>query len=194
VSPDPSPHDAPSLQSLLVARHAELVRWLGREARGLLQYESAEDLAQGVHLRVLEHQDSFEYRGDAEFGGWLFTLARRHVADRHDYWTAVRRGSGHVLRFTLAGTGALKLGGIAGRVFTGPTTFAERRELHVLAARALATLPERDRDLVRWMSEGVELELQAQRLELSYAAVQRAGLRAVERFKKAFHVVSAGHV
>jgi DNA-directed RNA polymerase specialized sigma24 family protein len=174
-----------------VSHNAALVRWLEREARGLLQYESAEDLAQGVHLRALEHGDGFEFLGDEKFVGWLFTLARRYVADRHDYWSAVRRGSGHVLRFTLAGTGGLQLGGIAGRVFTGPTTFAERRELHIMATRALATLPERDRDLVRWMSEGIELEEQGRRLGLGYAAVQRAGLRATERFKKAFRVVSA---
>ena len=52
-----------------------------------------------------------------------------------------------------------------------------------LATRALSLLPERDRSLVRWASEGVDLTEQAERLGLGYAAVQRAAHRAVERLR-----------
>ena len=72
---------------------------------------------------------------------------------------------------------------------TGPSTFAERRELLVLATKALTSLPQRDVDLVRWRSEGLGIDEQSERLGLSYAATQRAGLRALERFQAAFELV-----
>ena len=50
--------------------------------------------------------------------------------------------------------------------------------------------PERDRNLVQMASEGVPLREQAERLQLSYAAVQKAGLRALERFRKAYELVA----
>jgi DNA-directed RNA polymerase specialized sigma24 family protein len=75
---------------------------------------------------------------------------------------------------------------------TGPSTFAARREMIALAARALDLLLPRDRDLVRWSSEGVPLEEQADRLGIAYEAVGKARQRAVERFKKTFALVSGG--
>lgn len=185
--------DAGALEQLLVQRRAELVGWVQKEARGLLAYESAEDVAQGILLRALGESERFEYRSEAAFGSWLYTLARRYVADRHDYWSAVRRGSGRVLRMTFSGgeTGVPRSGVVAPpAAITGPSTFAARREVLVLAAQAMAALPERDRQLVQWMSEGLSIDEQAESLGASYAATQRAGLRAVERFRKSFHLVS----
>jgi len=178
---------SPTLDDLLVAHRLRLVGFLRERARGLLAWESLDDLVQGVHLRAIEGQSGFEYRSEPEFVGWLFTLAQRHVADRHDYWTALKRRSGSVLRFTLSqGVGGTPLP--AGST-AGPGTFASRRELLELATRSLAALPERDRRLVEWMSEQVPLEDQAARLGISYAAVQRAGVRAQERFRKTFELV-----
>ena len=57
------------------------------------------------------------------------------------------------------------------------------------ATRALHRMQPRDRMLVQWMSESVPLEEQAERLDMTYAAVQRAGLRAVERFRKVYELI-----
>lgn len=184
--------DPPTLRDLLVAEGSALHSFLSRRARGLLRFETLEDLAQAVSLRALREEARFEYRGPAEFAVWLQTLARRYLVERRAYWSALKRGSGKLLRASRAGTRSesqLDLVAELEHSGTGPITFAARRELIVLATRALATLPERDRRLVEWMSEGVPLDTQAQRLACSYAAVQRAGLRAVERFRRAFHLL-----
>ena len=184
---DAAPQE-PALADLLVRYRRQLVRHLERAGGGLLAYESAEDLAQGVHLRALD-DGSFEYRSDEAFVAWLYTVAGRHVADRNDYWKALKRGSGRVLRLTMSGTGSWAgFGPVA--TATGPSTFASRRELLVIVAKAMSALPERDRRLVRWASEGLSVGEQAERLELTYAAAQRAGLRAQDRLRKAVELVS----
>ncbi len=180
--------EAPSLTDLLVTYREDLVAYLGREAGGLLRFESADDLAQAVHMRLFEGAEGFEYRGEKAFLALLHKVARAVVADRHDYWSAMKRGSGRILRITTRLTGN-PVGQLPAGA-TGPATFASRRELLVLSARALAVLPDRDRKLVRWAGEGVPLGVQAERLEVSYAAAQRAGLRAMERFRKAFQLIS----
>ncbi len=184
-------NDIPTLADLLVRHRAALQEFLRREASGLLRYESVEDLAQGVHVRALQETGSFEYRSEKQFFAWLFAVARHHIADRHDYWSALKRGAGRVLRYTLGGSSAEQNSAVllpAG-VEPGPQTFATRRELVAQTARALAALPPRDRDLVRWQSEGIDVDERAARLGLSYAAAQRASLRAVERFKKTFRLL-----
>jgi DNA-directed RNA polymerase specialized sigma24 family protein len=158
----------------------------------VLRFEDPEDLLQGAHLRALGEAERFEFRGERPFLAWIQQLIRNHLADRHDYWHAMKRGSGRVLRYTSSlGSGEAAFASLlppSSR--TGPVSFAMRREWMALAARALAVLPERDRELVRWASEGVALDEQARRLGTSYAVAQRAGLRAAERFRKAFHLVA----
>ena len=182
---------ATDLESLLVQHDTTLLVFLGHEASGLLRFESLEDLAQGVHLRALGRRDSFHFLGEQPFLAWLRAIARHHIADRHEHWSAIKRHSGKVVRYTLSGShtddswGAL----LPADSRSGPGTFASRRELLILVSRALGLLPPRDRDLVRWMSEGVAIEAQASQLNISYAAAQRAGLRAVERLRKTFELV-----
>jgi DNA-directed RNA polymerase specialized sigma24 family protein len=177
----------------LAAHHEALLAFMRRHARGLLRFESAEDLVQGTHARALAEAERFEFRGDQELGAWLLTLARRHVADRHDHWSALKRGSGRVARLTWSGADSTAGGGAppVAAAGPGPSTFASRRELLVLAARALAVLLPRDRQLVQWASEDVPVAEQAERLGIGYDAAQRAGLRALERFRKAYRLVSA---
>ncbi|MEM7202385.1 MAG: hypothetical protein AAF628_19090 [Planctomycetota bacterium] len=173
-------------------RHRDgLLRYLEGRGRGLLAYESAEDLAQGVHERALASED-FEHRGEAEFVTWLRVIADRHVADRHDYWSAHKRGCGKILRLTLSGVRATDATPIPAEQQTGPATFAERREALSRIARAMAVLPERDQQLIRWRCEDVALDEQARRLGLGYDAAQRAGVRALERLRRAFALLSQG--
>lgn len=187
-----TPPDAPGFAALLAGHDALLLRFMRREAAGLLRYEAAEDLVQGVHARALAEAGRFEFRSVEEFKGWLLTLARRHVADRHDHWSALKRGSGRIVRLTLSGdrTGDAAATPPPADSSPGPSSFAARREQLVLAARALAVLLPRDRQLVQWMSEDVPLAEQAARLGLAYDAAQRAARRALDRFRKAFRLIS----
>ncbi len=58
------------------------------------------------------------------------------------------------------------------------------------ATRAIALLLPRDRDIVRWTTEGMTIEEQAARLGLSQEAATRAQSRALERLRKAYRLVS----
>lgn len=183
---------APSLDELLVAKRPALRAMVGREAGRLLLYQSADDLVQAVQLRALERRERFEYQGDDAFVGWLFTLARRVLADRRDHWSALKRRSGRLLRYTASAsrTSDPRAVGEPSAAIAGPSTFASRREQIVLATRALDLLLPRDRDLVRWSADGTGLDEQAERLGISYAAVTQAKKRALERFRKAYELVS----
>jgi RNA polymerase sigma factor (sigma-70 family) len=158
---------------------------MARHASGLLRFESAEDLAQGATVRALEAAPRYTHRDEAGFVGWLVTIARAYVADRNDWWKARKRQAGPALRLALAGdsqgSGVPEPAGTR----TGPATFAGRRDLLAQATRALAALGERDADLVRHQVEGLTVEETAERLGLTYAAAQRARLRALERLRKA---------
>lgn len=178
----------PSLSELLEAHRDTLLRWIKSHASGLLEHESADDLVQGIHAQAIANEKLFAWRGEREFIGWLLKLAIQQVSKRHRYWTAQRRQGGLLLRLSadLSRSGAFGDGAAPAALTRGPATRAERREALSIAGRAVALLSEKDRDLVKWMSEDVALEEIARRLGVSYDAAERARLRAVERFRKAY--------
>lgn len=180
------------LSELLEEHRDALARFLQREAQGLLRFEGIDDLVQGVHLKALKGEDRFRWEGEKAFIGWLFQLARQHIADVNAHWKALKRNAGPVLRVTLTGgdsaSGALGVQPIAS--ITGPLTFAARREHFEVAMRALATLPERDRLLIERTSRGATIEELSAELDLSYEAAQKARRRALQRFQQAFRVLS----
>lgn len=170
----------------LLDRHRpRLVRFFRRRAAALRRQESPEDLAQGVHLYALQHGDAFEFRGEPAAVAWLLRLARQHLARRVGHWKAMKRDGGPMLRITLAEHPT------TGR--PGPLTAAEQSEQLLLASRAMDGLPERDRELVRLMNQDLPVREIAGRLGLSEAAAQRARLRAMERFRKIFVILSQAH-
>ncbi|HKE00326.1 MAG TPA: RNA polymerase sigma factor [Planctomycetota bacterium] len=77
----------------LLALHLPRLRAYVRLHAGpaLLRRESDEDLVQSVCREALQGLDRFEYRGEAQFRGWLFTAAARKIANRHAYWHAEQR-------------------------------------------------------------------------------------------------------
>ena len=180
-----------SLADLLERHRAELLRLVASEARGLLNRESANDLVQDICLRALRQEDQFSYRGDREFLGWIRRIARQQIADRHDYWSALRRQAGHLLRITSSSpfeSGATQAVHPIGKT-TGPATFADRREMLELAAKSLALMLERDRELVRRVNLGHDIPQLAEYLGVTYDAAEAAKRRALERFRKTFELV-----
>jgi RNA polymerase sigma factor (sigma-70 family) len=177
---------------LLVSHRPRLVRYFERRGGALLRQESADDLAQGVHLYALRHRDGFAYQGDRAFVGWLLRLARQHMARRIEYWAALKRDGGRMFRITFGAAtspGAGTHGVQPAAAAPGPITAAARAEQLDLAARALDGLPERDCELVRLMARDLSVKEIAQRLEVSEAAAQRARLRAIERFRKIYTIL-----
>ncbi len=57
----------------------------------LLSKESSSDLTQSVCREVLTHKARFEHADDNGFRRWLFTTARRKIADRYDFYQAEKR-------------------------------------------------------------------------------------------------------
>ncbi|MCA9291971.1 MAG: hypothetical protein KDA25_12635, partial [Phycisphaerales bacterium] len=176
------------LDALLQTHRPRLLAFFARESGPLLlRFETPEDLAQGVLAEALRSRDGFEYRDEATFLGWLFTIARRFLQARRDHWFAMKRNCGRVLRLTWTDGSR----GVASSR-TGPGTFAGRREQLVLVTRAIALLPARDRDLVRWTSEDVPLAEQAARLNIGYDAAAQARVRALDRLRKLCTVIGRG--
>ena len=184
-----SPRD--QLTDLLATHRTRLTGFVIKEAKGLLRHESEEDLVQGIHIHALSVADHFEYRSEKEFIAWLFTVARQQLINRQRYWSAARRDGGNLLRVTVAGAASTNPRGVDPKAsMTGPGTLADRREQLELATRVVALLSERDRNLIHWMSEDVPLEEAAKRLDLTYEAAKRARLRAIDRFRATFELLS----
>ena len=183
--------DAAEMAERLAAHRAALVAFLRRAGSGLLRFEDVEDLAQGVHVKALAGVSRYEHHGEEAFLGWLYTIARRHIADRHAHWKSLKRDAGPLLRITF-GSHTKPEGGVAPAAGgAGPGTRAGHVEEADIATRALAALPERDAQIARIVAAGGEIEDVAERLGLSHAAAQRARLRALERFRKLVEIALA---
>ncbi|MHC4846829.1 MAG: sigma-70 family RNA polymerase sigma factor [Planctomycetota bacterium] len=181
------------LEELLARHQKELENYIAPRAGWLLRYESVDDLAQGVRMRAIERGGSFRYEGDAPFFAWLNRVAQSYLADRANYWSALKRKSAGLLRLTAGGShGSPGTAAAATPIstMTGPETVAHRKELLTLAVQVLAALPERDARMVRWSSEGIPLQEQAERLDISYEAAKKAGQRALDRFREAYRFAS----
>jgi len=179
------------LPELLIRFRPDLLRFVERHAGPVLRFETAEDLVQGVHLRALEYGDTFTYRGREPFLKWIHEVARNHIGTRRAHWAALKRNPAALLRLTL-GAGSDPGAAVEPmRPDTGPATLAGRLEQASQAVRALDLLLERDRELVRWSLDGVASREMAERLQISETAADRARQRAVERFRKAFRLLTS---
>ena len=63
-----------------------------KAGRKLLAQESVSDLVQSVCSDVLSDMHGFEYRGEAEFRGWLVKRAWTKLSQRARYWGRSKRG------------------------------------------------------------------------------------------------------
>jgi RNA polymerase sigma factor (sigma-70 family) len=180
---------------LLERNRLDVQRFVERRAGGaLIRMESSEDLAQDICARALRHSESFELRDEPSFRAWLFEIARNHLEDRRDYWSALKRAGSDVLRLGAAdvsGGWPAEVRDVAASV-TGPSTFASRREQLAIAARALSLLLPRDRELVEAIAGGQTAAEQARQMGLSASAVESARKRALERLRKTFKLVLGG--
>ena len=180
-----------SLSELLIQSRRDLTRFLQHHAGWLLRYEAADDLVQGLHVRVLEQAGNFEYRGREPFLAWVYQIARQHLAARRRYWSRLKRRPAALVRLTRGQTTAGRSPVDPADPATGPATFAERREQMAVAVQAISVLLDRDQSLVRWASEGVETARVAERLGISEESARRARNRAIERFRQAFELLDS---
>lgn len=181
-----------ALAEFLDRVRAQLARHVEREAPSLLRHEDVDDVVQGIAARALQQGGSYEHRSDAEGFAWLKLIARQFVLDRQRYWQALRRQGGHLLRVTMdfpsdssAPGGVVPLARNA-----GPATYAIRREMLEIAARAVEGLLPRDQHIVRLSQQGRDIKGIADELGIAYDAAEQARRRAFERFQRAFELLS----
>ena len=184
-----TPHD---LSPLLEKHRSTLAGFVRRHAGVSLQHETEEDLVQGIHMQAIAQAERFEYRSEPEFEAWVLRIARGHLSDRRAYWTASKRRPERLLRLTQSDGPSPGAAREPASSVPGPLTRADRADRLRLAEEALTMLLPRDADLVRGQADGLTIEDEAERLEISYAAAQKARERALDRYRKAFVLLAKG--
>ena len=166
--------DIPALESLLVARHDQLLRYIQRNLPANLQAKmSAEDLLQSTYLQVFKSITGFESKGPGAFFAWLKTIAKNKLRDatrsiKHEKRAgqppSPRSGSqssydNFINKISQSGAGA--------------GTIAMTDELRGAFHVALANLPENYRTIVqlRYL-EDLSLEEVAKRLGITVGAAR----------------------
>jgi RNA polymerase sigma factor (sigma-70 family) len=180
------PTQLADFDALLIGHQRGLARLALRHGRGVLAFEAIDDLVQGMLVEALKSRGSFEYRGLSAFRGWLSTIGERHIRERARYWRCRKREAGVMLRVaTSSGSSTFVPGAVdPPGSWTGPPTFAARREQFHRAMRAIALLPPRDQKIICAMAEGGSIADIARELSISYDAAERARLRSIVRFEK----------
>jgi RNA polymerase sigma-70 factor (ECF subfamily) len=95
---------------------------------------------------MLQDLGAFEYRGERDFKSWLFLLATRKILQRQRFYVQQRRDVRRLAVPTPAGEEGTLLAALGG----GPTPsqVASAREKAEAIDRALAELPDNQRDAV----------------------------------------------
>ena len=185
---DPDAPKAKTLDTLLVAHLDTLAAIVRKKGRHLLRHETAEDLVQGMVASALQSAGGFEYQGDAQLLGWLRKVAERYIRDRSEYWNADKRTPlpRHSITTSDPSTLTPARGVNPPARAPGPATGASQKDEVEAALRAIATLSQRDREILQWLKEGVEPDEMADLLGVSLDAARQAKRRAIERFRDAY--------
>lgn len=86
--------DAEALDGLIRAHEPSLLAFVrARAGAALRARESVRDILQEVLLELARGVHAVECRSEAEFRGWLYTLAERRIRDRARYHRRERRAS-----------------------------------------------------------------------------------------------------
>lgn len=153
-----------------------------RLGAGLRAQYSAEDVLQEALLQAWRSRGELEWRGLPSFRQWLLTIVERRIRDLADLVAARKRGGGltPVSLDASRGCGVTTAGGDNGfpASTTTPSRLAMYREQADAMQRALESLPEELREVVR-------MRLFEQRPLLEIAAHLSIGEAAVRhRFRK----------
>lgn len=139
--------DAEALDRLLT-RHLPAVRAFVRLHMGpaLRARESMSDVVQSVCRELLTHRERFRFGGEGGFKAWLFTAARRKIANRARELEQQRRDVQREVAGLSEGHIAA-LGGAYARI-SSPTGAALRREDITRLETAIDRLTEEQREVI----------------------------------------------
>jgi RNA polymerase sigma-70 factor (ECF subfamily) len=168
----------------LLERHLPALRKYVREriSPALLAKESTSDVVQSVCRELLSGFDTFEYRGEAQFCGWLHQAALRKLVEHLRRLTASKRDGGAA--FTLSAAELAELNQLEAQ-FASPSHEAMRREELAALEGGLARLSESDRAIIRMAHlEGLSHAEIAQHLGCREAASRKQLSRALARLAR----------
>jgi RNA polymerase sigma-70 factor (ECF subfamily) len=169
----------------LLERHLASLRAYIRLRMGprVRRWDTEEDLAQSVCREALENLGGFTYRGEAAFRHWLFTMARRKLADRDEYLGAEKRDVDRVI------TNADGIHSIAREVhaaFGTPSELAIRAETLARIEEALDEMPDESREvLLMSRLAGLSTLAIAEKLGQKPSSVRSTLSRALARLSRA---------
>jgi len=191
VSEVPNPLQSPSPEAwerlIEAVEPASLLVVIELRMGGLLRRaQTAEDIFQEALLHAWRDRRSFEWRGVKSFRSWLLTIIDHRIYDEVDRQAAAKRAGGvpvaSLPTFDRATTFA-EPGFPSGS--TTPSRLAIYREQADLMARALAGLPDDQREVVRLrLFEQASLEEIAERLGLGTSAVRHRFRKGSELYAK----------
>ncbi len=163
--------DAEARGMLLEELRPRLCLWAStRLSPAIRAHVDSEDVTQEILLAVHRGLDDFESRSEREFHGWVFRIAENRIRDLADYAGAKKRQAAPITPFSQ----------------TSPSTAAMRTETFTHVHRALETLEEDHRRVIRLRYlEEREVADVADRMERSENAVRILYCRALKALKKA---------
>lgn len=138
--------DEKALEELLAGAERDLLRAAERSLpRNLRPRVSVSDILQETRIAAFENRGAFRYGGPGSFRRWILGIASNKVlqAIRHHLGTGKRSA-----RREVRGPERPSSGAFPGREPT-PSHVAAAAEMDLLARRALASLPERERTVLR---------------------------------------------
>ena len=161
------------LQSYLPRLRAFVRARLGPDLRAR---ESDSDVVQSVCRELLQHKDGFQYRGETEFRGWLFTAAANKVREKFRFHRQARRDSAREQSDQSAGA-SLAAGSSA-----SPSYAAIAHERMAILEAALDALGEADRDVITLSRlAGLPMAVVAARMDKTEVAARKQLGRALLR-------------
>jgi RNA polymerase sigma factor (sigma-70 family) len=168
--------------SLLVA----IACRMGPELRQVLD---PEDLWQETLLKAWQARQDFVWQGTPSFRRWLLTIAFRCIGDQRDRSLAKRRDSTRTASLRLGGTGgggSSRPPGVEPFGSTTPSRIAFERERARAMERAILSLPDDVRDVVRLrLFEDLPIGEIASTTGLGDSAVRRGFRKGAELYRKA---------
>jgi RNA polymerase sigma-70 factor, ECF subfamily len=181
-----------ALDALTVSRLLEgfrhYLRLLARTSLGTTLQGKADpsDIVQETLLKAHQHFPTFQGRTEAELAGWLRQILARTVTDlvRRYHAAASRDVSRERSLQHILDASSQALGGLIAAARSSPSAAAQRRELSVVLADALAELPQEYREVIILRSiEERDWDDVAVRMKRSLGSVRMLWTRALKQLR-----------
>lgn len=122
--------------------------------RGVRHRLDAEDVVQEALMKARQAVHQFQGTSEPELAAWLRTILGRTIIDRQRQLQSARQGNALGMRSieSVFGVESGRLACLLEASGTSPSEYANRRELGVVLANAMATLPEQYRTVLQLRS------------------------------------------